>query len=158
MLHFPIQMQSNTQTEKLLMPEQWRETFRIKKIMEKKSEWILLLEEKKDCVPQGLDIILRGFRNPTEVIDFPFRGRPMYIRFYRRRWQEKEKKEVLSNDYEGMKATKEFGAFLKGLSGQERREFFCAFPDIRHIRKEDFSLVSRCTQWFHRTRSPKDYS
>jgi hypothetical protein len=56
------------------MPEQWRNIFEIKKIIEKKKEWILVLEEKKDRVPQGSDTILRGFRNPLEIIDFPFRG------------------------------------------------------------------------------------
>jgi hypothetical protein len=161
MLYFPITMQSNTPIEKLLIPEQWRDTFEIKKITEKKTEWILILEERNECVPTGSDVILRGFRNPVEVIDFPFHGKPMYIKFYRRRYQVGEG-EVLSNTYnlhpKGMKATKEFGDFLKGLSRQERREFFLAFPDLRHIREEDFSLVSRCAQWFHRTRSPKDPS
>lgn len=143
------------------MPEEWRERFEIKKIIEKKKEWILVLEEKKSCIPQKQGVILRGFRNPTEVIDFPFHGKLMYIKFYRRRYQI-EGGEVLSNTYDfhpkGMKATKEFGAFLKGLSRQERREFFLAFPYLRHIREEDFSLVSRCLEWFHRTRSPKDSS
>jgi hypothetical protein len=37
-----------------------------------------------------------------------------------------------------MKATKEFGDFLKELPGQKRCEFFCTFKDIRHIREEDF--------------------
>jgi hypothetical protein len=128
------------------MPEQWRNIFEIKKIIEKKKEWILVLEEKKDRVPQGSDTILRGFRNPLEIIDFPFRGKPMYIRFYRRRWKKKGGGESYSNRYEfhpkGMKATREFGDFLKGLARQERREFFLAFPHIRHIREKDIPMVS----------------
>jgi len=150
-------MKENIAIEKLLMPKEWRDIFEIKGLREEKKEWILVLEEKKDCIPQEEGVILRGFRNPVEVIDYPFRGKPMYIRFYRRRWQKKGSDAVKTNEYEfhpkGMKATKEFGNFLKGLSRQECREFFLAFPDLRHIREKDFSLVSRCLEWFYRYRS-----
>lgn len=103
------------------------------------------LVEKSECIPPSLagkEVVLNGFMNSVEIIDFPFRGKPMYLSFTRRRWKEKGTEESYHNEYTfhpvGMKATEEFGAFLKGLDRIERSEFFNVWPNLRHIREEDF--------------------
>ena len=79
----------------------------------------------------------------VEIVDFPFRGIPLYIRIHRRRWKKRgEDKKSYFNNYEfhppGMKATNKFALFLKELTRQERSEFFCAWPSIRLISQKDF--------------------
>jgi hypothetical protein len=118
----------------------------------RKTEWKLIAKEKKDRIPEPLqkekrnDIVLNGYEREVEVVSFPLAGKPLYISFCRRRWKKKGGGESYSNRYEfhpkGMKATREFGDFLKGLARQERREFFLAFPHIRHIREKDIPMVS----------------
>jgi hypothetical protein len=73
--------------------------------------------------------------NPVEIEDFPLRGKKTYLKFFRRRWKEPGLDESHFNQYpfhpEGMKATKEFGAFLKGLDREATDLFFSAWPDTR---------------------------
>lgn len=137
-------METNTELQELFIPPKWRKIFEFGELTEKKEEWNLILRERKDLIPkelEGKEVSLNGFMNPVEVADYPFREKKMYIKFYRRQWKEKEGTKICSNTYElhplGMKATEEFGNFLKGLTGEERDEFFRAWPDIRYIRKED---------------------
>ena len=131
--------------ERMLIDDDYKSNFSVRDIREKSQEWIIELEERKELVPavlKGKDVVFNGFMNMVEIIDHPFKGKMVYLRFYRRKWKERGKKESYSNEYklhpEGMKATPKFGNFLKELTRQERDEFFCAFPDIRHLWKEDF--------------------
>jgi len=137
-------METNTELQKLFIPPKWREIFEFTQLIGKKDEWNLILKERKDLIPKELEekeVSLNGFMNPVEVADYPFREKKMYIKYYRRQWKEKGGTKICSNSYElhppGMKATEEFGNFLKELTGEERDEFFHAWPDIRYIRKED---------------------
>ncbi len=130
--------------QKLFIPPKWREIFEFGELIEKKKEWNLILREKADLIPkelEGKEVSLNGFMNPVEVVDYPFREKIMYLQFYRRQWKEAGGTRICSNSYElhlpGMKATEEFGNFLKELTGEERDEFFSAWSNIRHIRKED---------------------
>ena len=105
----------------------------------------MLAIEKKSNIPKELkekDCVLNGYCKDTEIIDFPFRGKVMYITFRRRKWKESGNSESHTNSYnfhkEGMKTTEEFGNFLKGLTREEYLEFFRAFPSIQHLQKKDF--------------------
>ena len=131
--------------EKLLIRERYRKDFEVIKLIEKPQEWIIKLVEKEERIPpelEGKEVVLNGYKEMLEIIDYPFVGKPLYLQFQRRKWKEKGSKESYSNRYEihpeGMKATQEFGDFLKELPRQERDEFFSSFPNIRHIRQEDF--------------------
>jgi len=132
----------------LLIPEEFRDSFEIFELVEKKTEWNLKVVEKVDKIPKelkGKKVVLNGYRKPIEVVDFPFKGKIMYIIFYRRRWKEKGQNVSFFNEYElhpkGMKATKAFGVFLKELTREERRKFFRVWSHIRHIRPEDCKMV-----------------
>ena len=131
--------------EKLLVHKRYRKNFSVKELREKSKEWILKLVEKKDRIPKALkgkDVVFNGYKEKVEIIDHPFVGKLLYLQFYRRKWKEKGTTKSYCNQYElhppGMKATKEFGSFLKELDRQERDEFFYTFQDIRHISQEDF--------------------
>jgi len=59
----------------------------------------------------------KGLVRARIVQDFPVRGQPLYLIITRRRWQHKDSKKLLQNDYtliaEGSRITKEFSDFLK---------------------------------------------
>lgn len=118
----------------VLMPQKWRENFEIVKLKEKKKEWILEMVEKKDQVPKEAKhkkLVLNGYKEIVEIMDFPFKGKIMYQRFKRRRWIDKSTGETYYNTYDlhpkGMKTTYEFADFLKGLDRNERADFCTAF-------------------------------
>lgn len=128
-----------------LTPEEWKDSFEISELIQKKKEINLILTEKKNLIPTeltGKEVVLNGYCNPVEIVDFPFRGKAMYFKFYRRKWKAKDGKESFSNSYEfhrpGMKTSNKFGDFLKGLNREELAEFFCAWDNLRYIREEDF--------------------
>mgnify|MGYP000865100203 CR=1 FL=1 len=64
-------------------------------------------------------IIKDGFLNPIELQTFPAKGKPVYLKVYRRRWKKRGKLETYWNNYElnpvGIKATKRFANFVKKL-------------------------------------------
>jgi hypothetical protein len=137
-------MQTKADIEKLFIPSEFRDSFEFVELVEKKREWNLILREIKDLIPpeiQGQDAVLNGYMNFVEIVNFPFYGKLMYIKFIRRRWKIRGENKSYFNQYEfhpvGMKATKEFGAFLKDLDREELAEFFSAWKDIRLIRQED---------------------
>lgn len=133
-----------TSLESLLIPEKWQPYFELKQLIKKDAEVNMILEEKEFLIPQGLkgkDVVQNGFMAPVEIIDFPARGRLMYIKFRRRRWKERGLNESYHNDYtfhrKGMKTTDEFGDFLKGLAGEEFVEFCSAWPGVLDFWEED---------------------
>lgn len=82
----------------------------------------LYFEEKRD-VPQEFSssmIIAHGFHKETTVQDFPLRGKTVYLHIKRRRWLDRNTKQVVQRDWElvaqGTRMTVEFAAFLKALS------------------------------------------
>ncbi len=145
-----------------MLPTIIREKFKIVRIQEKESEWIIYLEEHPENVPKnakrrdcGEGIVLNGFQKQIEIIDHLLAGKPTYLRIRRRRWKIAGTKESYENDYnlhpKGLKCTHEFGDFLKELGRYKRRKFFRTFPNIRHIREKDFTLVSRIKRFFSRS-------
>lgn len=132
----------------IFLPKEYQKDFYVEKLVDKETEWNLIVYEKEWNIPSKLnrkETVLNGFCRPVEVLDFPFRGKPFYHKIYRRKWKEKGKTKSYENQHElhpqGMKATREFGNFLKGLSGQEHREFFSAWPNLRYLPKEISQMV-----------------
>jgi hypothetical protein len=106
---------------KMILPSEFMKDFNIENITERKDNWEIILHEKEDRIPkklEGKQAVKDGYCNPIELQSFPIKGKAFYIKLYRRRWKEPGSQESYENTYdlhlEGMKATKEFGAFLKG--------------------------------------------
>lgn len=127
---------------RMVVPDDLVEYFNIKQIKENKEEWIMELEEKEEFVPKelkGKEAVLNGFCNPIEIQSFPVKGKAFYIKIIRRKWKEKGKERGYSNDYDlhykGMKATKEFGDFLKGSFRLTPTKFSDIRDNIMHRRR-----------------------
>ena len=83
------------------------------------------LKEKKDAhhIPKQIlkegKAVLDGFCNKIEIQTFPAQGKEVFLTLYRRKWKIKGTSISYSNSYsfteKGMKATKDFGAFLKEI-------------------------------------------
>ena len=81
--------------------------------------------EKKDPNHYPKDILgkgkrsLNGFMNPIELQTFPAQGKEVFLLLKRRRWKLEGSNTSYYNNYtfneQGMKATREFGAFLKEI-------------------------------------------
>ena len=111
---------------KAFLPIKWLACFELKEFSERNKEWQIVLVEKEDCIPKELqdkEAVQNGFLNPVEISDFPLRGKSTYLKFIRRRWKEAGQNKSYFNQYDfhpkGMKATKEFGSFLKGFDRRE---------------------------------------
>ena len=94
--------------------------FELVSIQEKGDALFLNFEENKNLVPIELSdrsFRLSGFENKLELHTFPQKGEPCYLNIRRRRWVDKESGKSYSNQYDfheqGMKTTRELGAFLK---------------------------------------------
>lgn len=110
-------------------------------LKEKNREMNMELTEKAECVPdilRGLDYVLNGYMEPIEIIDYPFRGKLMYITFLRRRWKIKGESKSYFNTYTfhrpGMKTTDEFGDFLKELDREQFNELCNVWPVLGNLR------------------------
>ncbi len=82
--------------EKILIQPRYLENFTIREIREKKREWIVELAEKDKNIPKEIKDktpVMNGYMNPIEIIDHTLQGKLVYLRFYRRKWKEKGKKE-----------------------------------------------------------------
>lgn len=135
--------------EEMIIPSRWKEKFDIASVKKKPAEWVIILEEKKENIPEeakGKEVIAKGFLNQVEIIAFPALGLPVYLQFKRRRWKNNETEEYYCNQYEfhppGMKILHEFGDFLKGADREIIDALFHDWKNIRHIRKEAFYVVS----------------
>ena len=115
---------------KMILPSEFMKNFNIENITEHKDNWEIILQEKEDRIPKelaGKQVVKDGYCIPIEMQSFPIKGKTFYIKLYRCRWKEPGSQESYENNYniqlEGMKATKEFGAFLKGSIGLTAAEF-----------------------------------
>jgi len=115
----------------LVVPIEITQDFELKEIIEKTTMITLYFEELPDRHPQelsGMEVVLDGFINQIELQTFPLKDKTVHIAVRRRRWKAKgEKSKSYSNSYdlhlEGMKTTKEFGAFLKEELGLQPAEY-----------------------------------
>jgi len=114
----------------LLAPQEIIEKFDLVKINENSKMYELVFEEKQEQIPdsiRGSEVVLDGFCNPLSLLSFPLKGKPTYLVIKRRRWKPKGGGSHVSNEYyfnhPGVKATKEFAAFLKEVFGHTPDEY-----------------------------------
>ncbi len=115
----------------LVVPREITQDFELKEIVEKTTMITLYFEELPDRRPkelEGKEVVLDGFVNQIELQTFPLKDKTVHIAVRRRRWKAKgDKSKSYSNSYdlhlEGMKTTKEFGAFLKEELGLQPTEY-----------------------------------
>jgi hypothetical protein len=108
-----------------LLPSSIHQYFSPVSITEKPHGIKLRMEEYAELVPLELSgtlsVVLDGFCNPLELLHFSMKGKPLYLKLYRRRWKESGSSKHYSNVYDlhpgGVKATHEFASFLKGEVG-----------------------------------------
>jgi len=131
-----------------LIPREFRNSFEVEVIKEKAKEFNIVLQEKKDQIPdkaKGKNLALLGFLRPIEIINFPMWGKPVYITYKRRRWRGKDDGADYFNNYdfhpEGVKSTYEFADFLKGINREELNALFLDWESIRYISQKDLQLV-----------------
>ena len=113
-------------TEKIaqvLVPKEVLENFIVTDVHELKNEWLIVLEEKEDKIPENLhgkDVVLDGFYDSIDLISGVMMDQVIYLRLRRRRWKERGCKKESHNQYDyqfkGMKTTKRFAAFLKEIN------------------------------------------
>lgn len=111
---------------RVFLPEELSAHFEVKEVTEKKGYIRIRLDELPGLIPEQIKglagVVLDGFCNPLELQSFPLKGKPVYLHVYRRRWKYGGSSKHFSNIYdlnpEGVKATKEFAAFLKEAYGQ----------------------------------------
>jgi len=72
----------------------------------------------KEIVHEG-KAVLDGYVNSIDLQTFPLKGKEVFLRLRRRRWKKKGTSTGYSNSYtfnqSGIKATREFGSFLKEI-------------------------------------------
>jgi len=107
---------------KLLLPDFLVDHFEIVKIESLDSRIDIYLEELIDP-PDDLTsqpMISHGFHKQSTVKDFPIRGKQVFLYVKRRRWLNKQTKEVISRNWnllaKGTRMTAEFASFLKGIN------------------------------------------
>lgn len=110
---------------KLFVPDYILDHFEYEKTEEISGVIRIHMFEKKDPNHYPKGIIgkgrrsLDGYMNPLELQTFPTKGKEVFLLLKRRRWKLYEGGKSYYNTYsffkEGMKATKEFGAFLKEI-------------------------------------------
>jgi transposase len=116
---------------KLIVPKEITDNFELIEIVERTNMITLSFEELTSRIPRvlsGKEVVLDGYLNQLELQTFPLKDKTVYIALRRRRWKEKgDSKQSYSNTYElhveGMKTTKEFGAFLKEEFGLQPDEY-----------------------------------
>lgn len=107
---------------KLVLPSFLVDNFQIIKVEEFPSIIEIYLEENK-VSPQpkeSVSFISHGFHKQIKIKDFPLRGKQVNLNIKRRRWLNKDTKEVVSTDWDliakGTRMTDEFASFLKGIN------------------------------------------
>lgn len=81
----------------------------------------IYLDELDNRTSEEQDLRANGFTEPTNVEDFPIRDRKVLLHIRRRRWLDKDGKNVLLSTYplyaEGTRYSPGLAAFLKGDDG-----------------------------------------
>ncbi|HKK12179.1 MAG TPA: hypothetical protein VJ945_05070 [Flavobacteriaceae bacterium] len=124
----------------VFFPEEITLHFEIKEVVEKNGYIHIRFDELLELVPHSMqsskEVVLNGFCNPLELQSFPLKGKPVYLKLYRRRWKYKGSDKYYTNTYkfnpQGVKATKEFASFLKAAFGQTPDQYNSDSKGIVH--------------------------
>ena len=107
---------------KLILPEFLVQHFDLVKT-DKKNEVMHLYFEERNVIPQEEHhpvLISHGFYDESTIQDFPLRGNAVYLHVKRRRWLDKNTREVVKRDWDlvakGTRLTSEFASFLKEIN------------------------------------------
>ena len=110
---------------KMVLPEVLLEHFELTN-SQKKEDVLHLHFEEKNVHPnefRDVELISKGFYNEITVQDFPLRGKNVFLHVKRRRWTEKNTKQIVKRNWElvgqGTRMTNEFADFLKEISRYE---------------------------------------
>lgn len=109
----------------LLVPQEILEHFAFEGYADRSGIIQLFLTEKNDVehIPKAIvrdgKAVLAGYMNPLELQTYPTLGKEVFLQLKRRRWKVKGSTRGYHNEYNftrpGMKATKDFGDFLKEI-------------------------------------------
>ena len=108
---------------RLILPEEIFEFFDVLKVdvYEKK---VHLFVDEKNVLPDGLqkgEYQSKGFYPESIIQDYPLRDKAVLIHARRRKWQNLETSEIVSNTFnlteKGTRYSPEFASFLKGILG-----------------------------------------
>ena len=106
---------------KHILPEFLIEHFDLTKQTTEGEVMHLYFEEKNNPPKEVSNRILtaHGFHNEITIQDFPLRGNAVYLHIKRRRWLDKNTKQIVQRDWnlvaEGTRLTKGFADFLKEI-------------------------------------------
>ena len=108
-----------------MLPKEIYFHFEVVSLTEESHGYQMRLDEYAELLPAALhqesSVVLDGFCHPIELLHFSIKGKPLYLKLYRRRWKVSCSNTHYSNHYdlhpEGVKATHEFASFLKGEAG-----------------------------------------
>ncbi|QMU62994.1 MAG: transposase [Flavobacteriaceae bacterium] len=107
---------------KFILPEMLVEHFDLVRHTHRNEELHLYFEER-NVVPKEVinpNVIAHGFHKEITIEDFPLRGNTVYLHVRRRRWLDKETRQIIQRDWnlvaQGTRMTGEFAAFLKEIS------------------------------------------
>ena len=114
-----------------ILPREIYLHFSLVSLKENPNGFEMRLDELAELIPSSMadisNIVLDGFCNPLELLHFSIKGKPLYLKLYRRRWKSSGSKIHFSNHYdfhpEGTKTTHEFASFLKGEVGYTADEY-----------------------------------
>ena len=93
-----VKMDNYIELLKLILPEFLVDYFDLVKT-EKKNEVIHLYFEEQNVIPARENrriLISHGFYNEITIQDFPLRGNSVYLHVKRRRWLDKNTREVIN--------------------------------------------------------------
>jgi hypothetical protein len=114
-----------------MLPQSIYERFYMVSLTDRPDGFEMKLEENAELVPAELsdipDVVPDGFCHPLELLHFSIKGKPLYLKLYRRRRKSSCSDIHYSNRYNfhpsGAKATHEFASFLKGEVGLTEDEY-----------------------------------
>jgi hypothetical protein len=84
---------------------------------------------ERNCPPEEYahtKLTSKGFFDEIKVVDFPIRGKNVYLMVKRRRWLDENTGHPVFRDWnmvaKGTRMTKDFASFLKVIAGYQARE------------------------------------
>ena len=87
------------------------------------GDFLHLYFSEKNIHPKeffDVELVSKGFYDEITVQDFPLRGKSVFLHIKRRRWTEKNTKQVVKRNWvlvgQGTRMTNEFADFLKEIS------------------------------------------
>lgn len=105
-----------------ILPKAFVEHFDLTAIESQGDQLAFSLDEKNIVPPecQGFGVESKGFISAIQITDFPIRDKRVILRVRRRKWRDKQTGKTFTRTWdlkaEGTSYTKEFAAFLKGIS------------------------------------------